>query len=920
MIKKVLLGLSIAGLVLTTTAIGVSAGENDAYYENVDETTGQTLAATLHTTLENTHTTKINYGDLWGLYGTSDVLPGTKIIWDTYSDCIFTLATDQAGTYSVEGDAYNREHMIPQSWFNKDMPMVADAHHIFATDGLVNNKRSNYPHGEVSNASYTSLNGGKLGTSSSTLYSGTVFEPIDEYKGDVARAYMYMAIRYSDKLGSWKNESTAIFQGTYPYLTPYAIDMYTKWAKEDPVSDKEYIRNNAIADRQGVRNPFVDHPEWANIIWENSHEEFNSNTVYSAADVDAAIAALTPTSDNKTIYTVYNKYCRLNTPDKADVQNADTLFERVEAIAGTGVDLSDLWDEVRSRPDYTPIAADPDQAKVNAVIDLITALPEPSAITANNKDTEEPKVNAANDAYKALNRVEKPLVTNAQKLKDLVEVLEVLNSTKYELVTNFFSLKEGNKVIIVANSVSKAMGDVTGKYRSGVDVTSTNNEISIRKSSTVNAFTLAQGKTEGTFAFQDGDYFLSASSDAANLVNANEINALSSWDIEIDSNGVATIVSQGASAYTMVWNNNYSDFTTILNPINTEKVKIYKVNDGTAPVTPTASLKFTRLHTKSSLKFVYDTTTTTTTSLTADSTDKYQLVENVSELVEGSKIVIVSVKNSMGLSTTQNSNNIQGKAVTLSSDGKSVTISNEILVLTLEEGTSEGSFALSTGTKYLYAPDTSKNYLRQAGTKSANGSFTFAIANGVATIQSVGNTSRGTIRYNTVNSGIFSCYAPTSGEDVAIFKLAGSGSAPVANTTYSFSNVSISFTLGMEKSLYNELKASGENVTFGMEISTDGATPGSVTSHVVYVGSLYSDKIKADGSFCQFVERKLIQSNGYTSKFTVRAFVKIGDKVHYARATEYSVKSLVEYYIANASALGITGDKLAALRAFNKQL
>ena len=329
MIKKVLLGLGVVGLALATTTIGVSAdsletqNKIDQYYSEIDSTqTGEALATSLHSLSETKHTTKIGYGDLWGLYGTSDVLPGTKVIWDVYSDCIFTLATDQAGTYSKEGDAYNREHMIPQSWFNKATPMVADAHHIFATDGYVNNKRSNYPHGEIAegaNPTYTSLNGGKLGQSADSSM-GVVFEPLDEYKGDIARAYMYMAIRYSDKVGSWTSDATKIFKGTYPYLTQYSIDLFTKWSHQDPISDKEYVRNNAIADRQGVRNPFVDHPEYIDKIWTNNYQDEPSNTVYSAPDVVNAIAALTETSESKTVYTVYNQYCRLNTLEKLTFQ------------------------------------------------------------------------------------------------------------------------------------------------------------------------------------------------------------------------------------------------------------------------------------------------------------------------------------------------------------------------------------------------------------------------------------------------------------------------------------------------------------------------------------------------------------------------------------------------------------------------
>ena len=913
MIKKVLLGFGVVGLALAATTIGASAdsletqNEIDQYYSEIDSTqTGEALATSLHSLSETKHTTKIGYRDLWGLYGTSDVLPGTKVIWDVYSDCIFTLATDQAGTYSKEGDAYNREHMIPQSWFNEKTPMVADAHHIFATDGYVNNRRSNYPHGEVSSPTYTSKNGGKLGQSTSTLYTGTVFEPIDEYKGDIARAYMYMAIRYSNELSDWTWVADAhkIFKGSYPFLTEYSIDMFTKWSHQDPVSDKEYLRNNAIADRQGVRNPFVDHPEYIDKIWTNNYQDEASNTVYSAPDVVNAIAALTETSESKTVYTVYNQYCRLNTLEKADVSNADTLFAKVEAISGTGIDLSDLWDDVRSRPDFPAIGVTVDQDKVDAVIAQIEQLP--TTITLDH----EAIVEAANLAYKALNRAEKKAVTNSAKLTEAVTAIDTLNSTQYHLVTDFFQLKEGDKVIILAKSAAKAMGDVTGNYRSGVDATNNNNVVSLKKSSIATVFTLADGTGEGTFAFQEGNNFLSASSDYANLVNSTTINDLSSWDIEFDSDGLATVVAQGSNKYTMVWNNTHSDFSTKLNPTNNEKVMIFKFDDGVDPANPSATLKFVKLHTQSSLKFIYDTTTS---SLTADEVEKATLVTDVSVLTEGSRIVITSKANNKAMANTQGSsaNNRGSVAATFNADD-TVDVNENVQVIVLEAGTQAGSFALNIGDKYLEAPGTG-NHLKEANGITDKGSFTFTITNDVMTIQSVGTTDKGTLKFNK-GSNIFSCYG-SGQENVEVYKLPGAA----VTTTYTYSSVSITFALGMTKELYNELKALDTNVTFGMEISVDGGAASEVVAYVLPVESLYSEAVNTSGNFYQFIERKLITSAGYATKYSVRAFVKVGNVAHYAKSTEYSVKTLLEYYIANATALGISNDTLKVLRAFNKQ-
>src|SRR5699024_7184453 len=94
---------------------------------------------------------------------------------------------------------------------NEAQPMKADIHHIFPTDGYVNNRRGNYPFGEVNSPTYTSSNGSKVGPNVygfSGAYSGTVFEPIDEFKGDIARAYFYMATRYENKIANWASASS----------------------------------------------------------------------------------------------------------------------------------------------------------------------------------------------------------------------------------------------------------------------------------------------------------------------------------------------------------------------------------------------------------------------------------------------------------------------------------------------------------------------------------------------------------------------------------------------------------------------------------------------------------------------------------------------------------------------------------------
>jgi hypothetical protein len=144
--------------------------------------------------------------------------------------------------------------------------MVSDLWILYPTDTKVNGYRANLPYGIVGTASITSLNGSKVGPSADPGYAGTVFEPIDAYKGDLARSTFYVSTRYSTEDAGWPGSPAA----SGAELLPWASHLYVQWALGDPVSQKERLRNGAIYAIQHNRNPFVDHPEWAAVIFDPS--------------------------------------------------------------------------------------------------------------------------------------------------------------------------------------------------------------------------------------------------------------------------------------------------------------------------------------------------------------------------------------------------------------------------------------------------------------------------------------------------------------------------------------------------------------------------------------------------------------------------------------------------------------------------
>lgn len=259
-------------LLILSASIGF-AQIPSGYYSTATGT-GYTLKTQLYNIIKG-HTDN-GYAGLYTTYQTSDIdsfYENDGTILDMYSEKpsgtdpynYSSGSTQRCGTYSVEGDCYNREHIIPQSTFNSAAPMVSDAHFITPTDGKVNGQRSNYPHGNVATATWTSLNGGKLGSSGVSGYSGTVFEPINDFKGDIARMYFYFATRYENTVAGY---SFAMFDGSSnKVFTTAFLNQLLAWHNQDPVSAREIARNNAIYARQNNRNPYIDHPEYVQAIW-----------------------------------------------------------------------------------------------------------------------------------------------------------------------------------------------------------------------------------------------------------------------------------------------------------------------------------------------------------------------------------------------------------------------------------------------------------------------------------------------------------------------------------------------------------------------------------------------------------------------------------------------------------------------------
>ena len=301
--------------------------------------TGYTLKTQLYNIIKD-HTDN-GYSGLYTTYQTSDrdyYFEKDGTVLDMYSENpngvdpynYSSGSTQRCGNYNAESDCYNREHIIPQSIFGQASPMRNDAHFVVPTDGEVNGKRSNFPHGTVATTSWTSLNGSKLGTSAISGYSGSIFEPIDEFKGDIARMYFYFATRYENTVSGY---SYSMFNGTNNQVfTTDFLNMLLTWSAQDPVSQREIDRNNAIYGTQNNRNPYIDHPEYVQAVWNPTPDTqiptVPTNLVVSNVTASKVTLNWTASTDNVAV-TSYDVY--LNGVLKAAVTTTSTTITGLSA-------------------------------------------------------------------------------------------------------------------------------------------------------------------------------------------------------------------------------------------------------------------------------------------------------------------------------------------------------------------------------------------------------------------------------------------------------------------------------------------------------------------------------------------------------------------------------------------------------------
>lgn len=237
--------------------VSVVVGQIPSYYNGVNLTlTGMSLKSELSQKITNTHTTTLMYNDLWAVLQLTDADPNNSndvFLVYGYNDGDSNPTTDRTRTksnYGGNNGQWNREHTYAKSLGTPDLGTSgpgADAHHVRCSDVQMNNNRGSRKFAAGS---------GNAGVTGANWYPG------NEWKGDVARMMMYMYLRYPAQC---KPNNVGV--GSSVGVDPSMITLFLQWNAEDTVSAYETNRNNLLESYQGNRNPFIDNPYLATVIW-----------------------------------------------------------------------------------------------------------------------------------------------------------------------------------------------------------------------------------------------------------------------------------------------------------------------------------------------------------------------------------------------------------------------------------------------------------------------------------------------------------------------------------------------------------------------------------------------------------------------------------------------------------------------------
>ena len=224
-----------------------------SFYDGIDPST--TPIETIAERISNHN--RISYDDCWDAIKVLDEDP-------TNAENVILIYSQRSAPKNTSGlsTGWNREHVWPKSYgVGYTGPDFSDLHHLFPADWNVNSARGNKILGNCENSDCESP--AHAEASNDTASNSIIFTPPDAVKGDLARALMYMALRYNGELQDVNTENLTMSECPcqYTYTSPGYLSTLIEWHEQDPVDEQERKRTDDICRLyQGNRNPFVDMP------------------------------------------------------------------------------------------------------------------------------------------------------------------------------------------------------------------------------------------------------------------------------------------------------------------------------------------------------------------------------------------------------------------------------------------------------------------------------------------------------------------------------------------------------------------------------------------------------------------------------------------------------------------------------------
>ena len=622
----------------------VCATAQKEYYTSVDGVKGgANLKTALHELIKDHKVISYGSGEekTWGAFYTTDAVVenGQRRVLDMYSN--------EKRYFTSKGSAVsgmNIEHSVAKSWWGGNQNNAyCDIHHLNPSDQNANSRKSNYPLGELTSVSWD--NGvtfvGKANIDGS---SQNAYEPCDEYKGDFARVFMYMFTCYQDL--TWKYTWMNYEKSTYPTLKPWAVELLLKWHKQDPVSEKEVNRNNAVYAVQGNRNPYVDYPQLADYVWGDSiNYVFHIN-----GDVESGTGGTTSGDDN----------------------NENGGNDEIEIVDGWKIYLNENFNGTTMKfTTYEGIGNYPWELSSQYKYAIASSYVSSSKTNHNAESwLVSPTFDFSNDSIATVS---------------FEYVIRYCDSGK---------AAEYHKLMICDDFD----GDVENATWEAIDFGATENatDWTLTKTGDIAIPQKYMGEKAVTIAF----FYKGTETKAGTF--------------EIDNVVVKAVEGANNSGNTGGDEGDEGDDNEENNGGDNEGDN-GNFTDGA-----------------------------------------FVLVTDAAQLTIGDSIVIGYGNFAMG----QSAGNYRNKTDMMTSGSTITNLADDVQIIVLEKGTTAGTYAFNVDGSYLAAASSSSNNLKTVSTLDANGSWTIAISDGLATITAQGSYTRNVLQYNT-SSPRFSCYKGT---------------------------------------------------------------------------------------------------------------------------------------------------------------